>query len=81
MDGTRHADIDHLTMVIHNPDESELHKRQAHRALKRIKQTMRDPFIKGQRERLIKAQRAADTAEVEKISASLQAYSTSKYGR
>jgi hypothetical protein len=81
MDLSRSHDLDHLTMVLHNPDETPLHKRQAYRALNRIKRKMRDPKIKSLRLRLIKAQAASDPTEAEKISEELIAYEYATYGR
>lgn len=81
MDAGRYRDLDRLTMVLHNPDESEHHKRQAARSIERIKQQMHDPNIKRLRERLIRAQRASDAYESEKISDELSAYMKRTYSR
>jgi hypothetical protein len=81
MDEGRSNDLDHLTMVLHNPDETARHKRQARRAIDRIKKQMQDPTIKRLRERLIRAQQASDTVEAEKISNELQDYMKRTYGR
>jgi hypothetical protein len=81
MDGTRIADLDRLTMVIHNPDESVAHKRQAARALGRIKRQMHDPKLKALRERLIRATQANDTYWVEKLSDELHDYQFRTYGQ
>lgn len=80
MDQGRFHDMEQLTMVLHNPDESALHKRQAHRALEKIKSKMRDPFIHSQRERLIKATQAGDVDEVDKISEIISDYEIRTYG-
>lgn len=79
MDGTRSSDLDVLTMVIHNPDESEAHKRQATRAMKRIKRQMSDPILRGLRERLVRANQAEDAEESSKISDEIQDYQNRHY--
>lgn len=81
MDESRQYDMAKLTAVLNDPDESERHKRQARRAMDRIKQKANDPELKKQRERLIKAQRANDSNEIEKISDLIHDYSMRTYGR
>lgn len=81
MDEGRFHDLNRLTMVLHNPDESDLHKRQASRAMEKIKKKMRDPFLRKQRERLIRAHQAQDSAEAEKISDIISEYERRTYGR
>lgn len=81
MDGTRSSDLVVLHGVLNNPDESEAHKRQAAKAITRIKRKMNDPFITSTRSRLVKAQRAGDVAEVEKMSSELAEYERRTYGR
>jgi len=67
MDQGRIKDLDQLTMVIHNPDESALHKRQAHRSIARIKALMRDKKLQNERERLIRATQAGDVVKSKKL--------------
>jgi len=80
MDGTRIHDIAVLTKVLNDPDESALHKRQAQGSLRRIYATLRDPVIKKERERLIRAQIAGDSDEAEKISNLIYQHSMRTYG-
>jgi hypothetical protein len=79
MDGTRTSDLDTLMMVIHNPDESVAHKRQATRAMRRIKAQMGDPKIKHLRERLVRANQAEDSEGSAKISDELTEYQLRHY--
>jgi hypothetical protein len=81
MDEGRYHDFNKLTAVLNNPAESARHKRQASRALAKIKLKMNDPFIKSERARLIRAQQAGDVDEAGKISDSISDYETRKYGR
>lgn len=80
MDGTRAADIDYLRGILNDPAESDLHKRQARRTYQRIMQKINDPMIRRHRERLVRATRAGDVDEVEKISTELSDYELRKYG-
>jgi hypothetical protein len=81
VDGTRIDDLDRLQHVLDDPNESELHKRQATRAMGRIKLKMRDPVIKAQRERLVRAAQANDNDAMERIGEQLFEYEQRTFGR
>lgn len=80
MDEGRFHDLNQLTMVIHNPDESALHKRQAHRSLDKIKSTLKDKTLQRERQRLVRATQAGDVDEVEKISEIIREHMLRTYG-
>lgn len=80
MDEGRFHDLKQLHAVLNNPHESELHKRQARRAISKIQKVARDPQIRSARERLIRAQRAGDHDAVEKIGESVIDVQRRKYG-
>ncbi len=80
MDQGRMHDLKQLHAVLNDPRESELHKRQARRAIGKIQKVARDPHIARERERLIKAQRANDHDEAEKIGDNIMRYQGRKYG-
>lgn len=81
MDESRLHDMAKLTAVLNDPAEPSRRKRMARRAIERIKQKVHDPYLKKHRERLIKASRAGDADEVEKISDLIHDYSMRTYGR
>lgn len=80
MDSGRKHDLEVLNRVLNDPAESDLHKRQARLAISKIQRVARDPVIASARERLIKAHRANDTVEAEKIGSYIREYQGRKYG-
>lgn len=81
MDLTREADLARLHRVLADPDETPLHKRQADKAMYRIKRKMHDRTLAAFRQRLIRADQAGDSAEARKIAEALKDYERRTYGR
>lgn len=79
MDGTREADLERLHRIMHDPEESDRHKRQAHRAFQKIRKVASDPFITAERARLIRANQAGDAEAAKKISLTLADYQNRHY--
>lgn len=80
MDQSRQEDLARLKRIMDDPSEPMSRRRQAHRAFEKIKKKMNDPFIKSNRERLLRAVAANDTLETDKISELIHDYDKRTYG-
>jgi len=82
VDLSREADLIQLNQVINDQtDKYTYHqKRRARRTTSKILKKIHDPYLKDTRMRLIRATRANDIAEINKISDTLQEYERRTYG-
>lgn len=75
----RKKDLEMLMLFVNDERQNVMQRRRAFRTMENIKRKMNDPFILKQRLRLIAANIAADSKEVEKIGDRLQEYEKRYY--
>lgn len=78
MDNSRDADLKALYERFNDPTISRAKRIAAHRAFESIQAKVKDRTLVRMRERLVKAHRANDTEEIEKIEQLVREYSRRK---